>query len=420
MKIAVVLFSDDFRIKENPALFNAFLQGFTIIPLFVYNENYLGRKLGEASKVFLHHTLNSFNKEIDGNLLIKQGDVIDVLSEIQKEIGFEKIFFNRSYTKKQMEVESEIAKIFPSESYKAKLIFEPLEIREIKVFTYFWKECLANVSKVLKPMGDFKPTFKKINGLGVKDLNLLPNKKWHESIIQGWEFDYSKIEENVKQFFHKKASLYGENRNDLWKDGTSKFAPYIRFGIIAPNVLFWKALEISSVFTSELGWREFAFHTLFRNQNLYEKELKPEFSHFKWESEDFLNYWQKGMTGEEIVDAGMMELWKTGFMHNRTRMMTASFLIKDLMIDWKKGEQWFWDCLFDACPAVNPFSWQWVFGSGYDASPYFRIFNPKLQQEKFDPERIYIKKWLKKAYFPIVEHEIQRKKCLDKFAEIKK
>lgn len=184
MKTAVVLFSDDFRIKENPALLNAFLQGFSTIPLFVYNENYLGRKLGEASKVFLHHTLNAFNKELNGNLLIKQGDVIDILQKIKNESGFEKIFFNRSYTKKQMEVESEIAKIFPSESYKAKLIFEPLEIREIKIFTYFWKECLANVSKALKPMGDFKPTFKKINGLCVKDLNLLPAKKWHESIIQ--------------------------------------------------------------------------------------------------------------------------------------------------------------------------------------------------------------------------------------------
>jgi deoxyribodipyrimidine photo-lyase len=115
----------------------------------------------------------------------------------------------------------------------------------------------------------------------------------------------------------------------------------------------------------------------------------------------------------------MKELWETGFMHNRARMITASFLIKDLLVDWRKGEEWFWDCLFDACPAVNPFSWQWVFGSGYDASPYFRIFNPKLQQEKFDPQRKYIKKWLKKASFPIIEHEVQRKECLNRYSKIK-
>jgi deoxyribodipyrimidine photo-lyase len=421
MKKAVVLFCDDFRIEDNPALYNAILQGYQILPLFIYNPKYLGREIGGATKVFLHHILNSFNQLLNENLVIKYGDEIEVLREIYKEIKFEKIFFNRSYTEKQIETEKKIEQIFPSQSFKAKLIFEPSEIRLIKVFTPFWKECLSHISILEKPLPQPKDVkFFKVEGLKLSELQLLPNKNWWQKMLNFWDFDYNAIQLKVENFFLQKAKLYGEKRNNLDEDGVSYFSPYIRFGVLSPRVLFFKGISTSSSFTSELGWREFAFHTLYRNQKLHTTELKTEYSNFEWDSNsDFFTKWQRGETGEEIVDAGMKELWETGFMHNRARMITASFLIKDLLVDWRKGEEWFWDCLFDACPAVNPFSWQWVFGSGYDASPYFRIFNPKLQQEKFDPQRKYIKKWLKKASFPIIEHEVQRKECLNRYSKIK-
>jgi deoxyribodipyrimidine photo-lyase len=420
-EVAVVLFSDDLRLEDNPALFYAVSQGYQILPLFIYNANYLGRELGEASKVFLHNILKSFNLELNHNLTIKKGDVIEVLSQIQQEVGFKKIFFNRSYVKTQIDAEEKIAKHFSHQSFKAKLIFEPSEVRQIKVFTPFWKECLSKIDTISKPLPAPKELdFIKISSLKLAELNLLPKINWWQKCLSHWSFSYQEISQKVNNFFDKKSHLYAEKRNNLHEDGVSYFSPYIRFGVLSPRILFWKGYEKSTIFTSELGWREFAFHTLFYNQDLWRKELKPEYQAFEWDdNENILKKWQKGETGEEIIDASMNELWETGFMHNRARMISASFLIKDLLTNWRKGEEWFWNCLFDACPAVNPFSWQWVFGSGYDASPYFRVFNPKLQQEKFDPQRVYVKKWLKKASFPIVDHEVQRKICLERYKKVK-
>jgi deoxyribodipyrimidine photo-lyase len=426
-KLAIVLFCDDFRLEDNPAFASAVEQNYHIIPLFIYNKDYQGRELGGASKVFLHFILQSFSKYLEqtynSHLIIREGETIDILTKLQAELKFEKIFFNRSYTKKQIEVENEIAKHFNSESFKAKLIFEPTEIREIKVFTPFWKECLSKMH-LLKPAlkKPSKANLVKIDSLDVSELNLLPPQNWWQNAISFWEFNYDKIYQNRDNFFDDKILNYKEDRNLLWKEGISKFSPYIRFGILSPLVLFEQSIQKSASFNNEIGWREFSFHTLYRNQDLHLVELKKEFSHFGWDKNpDFLKKWQQGKTGEPIIDAGMTELWQTGFMHNRARMITASYLIKDLLQNWRDGEEWFWDCLFDACPAVNPFAWQWVFGSGYDASPYFRVFNPTLQQEKFDPENVYINKWkANKGLKQIVQHDIQRKKVLLKYDEIMK
>ena len=332
-EIAVVLFSDDFRLEDNPALFYANSQGYKILPLFIYNSNYLGRELGEASKVFLYNILQSFNVELNHNLVIKTGDAIQALLQIQEEIGFKKIFFNRSYTKSQMEVEEKIVKDFSSESFKAKLIFEPSEVRQIKVFTPFWKECLSKISIISKPLPAPQGIeFVKISSVKLEELDLLPKINWWQKCLKYWSFDYQEIKQNVNNFFQTKAHLYAEKRNNLYEDGVSRFSPYIRFGIISPRTLFWKGFEISSTFTSELGWREFAFHTLFYNQKLYNRELKSEYQAFEWENNaKILQKWQKGETGYDIVDAGMQEIWHTGVMHNRTRMVVASFLTKDLL-----------------------------------------------------------------------------------------
>lgn len=430
MKSAVVIFSDDFRIKDNPALFNATLGGDKIIPLFVYDENYLGRKLGSASKVFLYNVLKSFSaileKKYSVNLIIRKGNLIEEIKKINKIVEFDSIYFNRSYSRAQIDLESQIAKNFLEKkiySYKAKVIFEPHEIKNknnesYKVFTYFFKECLKNLNLI----GEVLPEPKKINSikniqsLSLDDLDLIPPNqgKWPVNIVNDWSFDYYEIEKNANKFLEKKIESYNNDRNYLSLDATSKLSPYFRFGMMSPRLIFCAAQNYknSYQFLSEIGWREFAYNAAYYNQNIHQEELKDPYKNFQWENNKaFLKKWQYFATGFDIIDAAMAELYYTGTMHNRARMIVASFLIKDLLVDWRLGEQWFWDCLFDADWAVNPFSWQWVFGSGYDAAPYFRIFNPHLQSEKFDKDKIYIKKWLKDKgkTIPIVDHD-QRKK----------
>lgn len=425
-KTAIVLFSDDFRIKDNPALHYAHTNGYSIIPLFIYDQNYLGRELGEASKVFLHFVLKNFSdllcKKYKQKLIIQKGNPVDVLKTLYLEHKFEMIFFNHSYSATQIEMEKNLKNNFKSKSFKAKVVFEPTEIRELKVFTPFWNECLKHINlvgEVLPEPEDIK--MEDISSLTLEDLDLLPTNNWWQNIYSSWNFNYEALQLQYDKFFKEKINQYQENRNSLDKEGISKFSPYIRFGIFSVRDLFWKSLNVSRSFNSEIGWREFAFHTFFRNQKLHQMEIKLEFSLFKWDNKkDFIAKWQKGETGEAVVDAAMKELWQTGFMHGRARMISASFLIKDLLVDWKIGESWFWNCLVDACPAVNPFSWQWVFGSGYDSAPYFRVFNPKLQQEKFDPSGNYVKKWnLKPKLTPIVMHDVQKKEALLRYKNLK-
>ena len=438
----IVLFSDDFRIKDNPALYHAVKNYDNIIPLYIYQENYLARPLGSASKAFLHQTLINFNallnQEYGIGLILKIGNPIDVVKEIITQIKIDAIYFNTSYTSAQVQVENKIKEQFKKldvQSFKAKLLFDPWEIKPssggefYKVFTPFSKECLRNINLI----GETYPKPEKIKSLHnmeslkVEDLNLLPIKdgKWFGELLNKWTFSYEDIEKNFIEFIDNKLKNYKDDRNIPSKNGNSRISPYLRFGMLSPricfNVITFTTAETANQFTLELLWREFAYHVMFYNQNVATQELKSEYKNFKWNnSETFLKKWQKGETGFDIVDAGMLELWKTGVMHNRVRMIAASFLIKDLLIDWRFGEQWFWDTLVDADPAINPFSWQWVFGSGFDAAPYFRIFNPDSQREKFDSDGSYCKKWLPIDWKPekIVNHDIQRKITLQRYKNL--
>ncbi|MEN9781895.1 MAG: deoxyribodipyrimidine photolyase phrB [Pseudomonadota bacterium] len=441
VKTAIVLFCDDFRIDDNPALFNACERYENIIPLYIYKSDYLGRELGGASKVFLHHCLTAFSnvllEKFNVNLIIKEGCYIKVLKEIvENNNDICAIYFNHSYTKKQIDVENDIKSTFVNldvQSFKGKLLFEPWEITTgqgdfFKVFTPFSKACLKNVQLI--PMLCSVPKVLKsvhnIQTLCVEDLRLLPQNEgnWHKEAIENWSFDYSKIKEKFANFVNQKLDDYKENRNLPSTEGNSAISPYLRFGMLSVKFCFEFAIlkqPENNQFVLELLWREFAFHVMHANQNFAEDELRPSYSAFEWVwNESFFEKWKKGQTGYDFVDAGMIELWKTGFMHSRVRMVVASFLIKDLMIDWRLGEKYFWDTLFDACPAVNPFSWQWVFGSGFDAAPYFRIFNPDLQQERFDWDRSYCNKWLenRSVVMRIVDHDIQKQIALAKYKKI--
>lgn len=434
-----MLFCDDFRIEDNPALYKACIECKDIVLLYVYDESYLGRKIGAASKVFLHKCLESFSNllaaEYGANLILRKGDTLEIVHQVYQDAKFQKVFLAKSYTPKQQKLEARLIETFGLNVniVQSKILFQPESIKNknnkyFQVFTPFSKECLKKTCLI----GDALPkpsgikSINHIESLPLSALDLLPKDQgeWHLNLIKKHEFDYATIDSNFGDFLAHKLAQYPNNRNIPSANGNAGISAYLRFGMLSPRRLFLAAslMEPNNQFVLELLWREFAYHALYYNQDIHLHELRAEYSHFKWDNNvNYLKKWQKGETGYRIVDAGMKELYATGTMHNRVRMITASFLIKDLLIDWKIGEKWFWDTLIDADVAINPFSWQWVFGSGFDAAPYFRIFNPEMQAKKFDPDNEYCLKWNGKNYNTktIVEHENCRTIALQRYKEIK-
>jgi deoxyribodipyrimidine photo-lyase len=450
MSTAIVLFCDDFRVVDNPALYYACEKYDNIIPLYIYKKDYLGRDLGSAASVFLHHVILSFDdllkKEYNINLVIKSGELIDIIDEIIADNKIDAIYFNESYSKHQIEMESSIKKKYKDidvKSFIAKILFHPDSIKNksrnnFQVFTPFSKECILNEDKIGNILE--KPlkikSVHNLRSLNFNDLNLLPQMEgnWHEKIISHWSFNYDDIEKKYLDFVDNKIQNYASDRNIPSINGTSKISPYLRFGILSPkwcykiasfrhkingyelphNTYIKDGEKVSiknNQFILELLWREFAYHSAFYFDDIHLMEIKSQYSAFSWKNDLVLfEKWKNSSTGFDIVDAGMGEIWNTGYMHNRVRMIVASFLIKDLLVDWRIGEQYFWDTLVDADYAINPFSWQWVFGSGLDAAPYFRIFNPDLQAEKFDPNLEYRKKWLDKkgVMLRCIDHNVQK------------
>jgi deoxyribodipyrimidine photo-lyase len=244
-----------------------------------------------------------------------------------------------------------------------------------------------------------------VQGVASQDLDdweLCPKKpNWAASFEPLWKGGEKAALGRLRAFLQEDLAGYSQYRDIPSRSGTSRLSPYLRVGAISPRQIWheMKALGSGGVdaqkFIAEIAWREFSYHLLYFSPDLAKKNFNARFDRFRWRvSQDDLKAWQRGRTGYPLVDAGMKELWETGYMHNRVRMVVASFLIKHLLVDWRKGEEWFWDTLVDADPAANAASWQWVAGSGADAAPYFRIFNPVLQSERFDPQGSYIKKWL--------------------------
>jgi deoxyribodipyrimidine photo-lyase len=427
-KNAIVLFSDDFRTIDNPALFHA-SNKFHIIPLFIYDENYTGRKTGSASEIFLKNAVGSFGQllwdEYRLRLIIRRGKVLEELKKIVSEVDIKAIFFSKSYTETQIKTHGEIASYFTEievQSFNSKTIFEPSEIKnkagsDFQIFTHFKNTCLSKSSSIatLPEPEKIIPAKHDIQSHHIGDV--FPSGNEDTKGISKWNFNHQELHRSFGKFLKEKINSYQHNRDFPAIKGTSHLSPYLRFGMISPKLCFQLALKHSSdnVFASELLWRDFAHYTALHHPQMHAKEIKPLFKNFQWNTNaEFFSKWKRGGTGFDIVDAGMRELYETGQMHNRVRMIAASFLIKDLLIDWRDGERWFWENLIDACPAINPFSWQWVGGTGMDASPYYRIFNPELQVERFDKNRTYCNTW-NKSKTPvnkIVNHALQRAKSL--------
>ncbi|MGJ4843296.1 cryptochrome/photolyase family protein [Leifsonia sp. Le1] len=417
---AVVWFRDDLRVADNPALTAAAGSRMPVVCVYVLDDESPGvRAPGGASRWWLHHSLTALSAALDalgGSLTIRRGPAERVIGDLLAETDAAAVFWNRRYGEAERTVDEAIKTQARDDgreasSFGANLLFEPWTIRTgsgtpFSVYTPFWRACLASPEprKPLDAPGSIAGA-PPLDSLTVTDLGLLPtHPDWSAGLQETWEPGEDAAHEALARFLDEDVAAYKADRDTPGIDATSRLSPRLRWGELSPHQV-WHATaaartrtnaEGAATFLSELGWREFAYHTLFQRPALATENIRSEFDAFPWPRlhPTALRAWQQGRTGIPLVDAGMRELWHTGTMHNRVRMVVASFLIKNLLIDWRLGEQWFWDTLVDADPASNPFNWQWVAGSGADAAPYFRVFNPELQREKFDKHGDYVRRWV--------------------------
>ncbi len=462
---------EDFRIDNNPALSFATNNHENVIALYIYNNNEFDNKR-EAQKWWLFKSLESIKTELSKfkiNLEILKGDELDIFSKLKKKDNV-CIYWNKIYEPDVISKGKKIRDLFIKNEieykyFKGNILNEFQEVTKndgtpFKVFTPFWRTAEQiylnqppsknyTVKKKTKDINFFK------NSLDLK--NILPNKKWYEKFDKYWKVSEKDSQKILKDLLENKIKDYGTNRDIPSINGTSRLSPYLKFGQIHVNTIWKKCSDLKSKgigyrkYINELGWREFSHSLINYFPEFLKGNFRKEFDKFPWvKNEKFLKAWKKGMTGYPIVDAGMRELYETGWMHNRIRMIVGSFLVKHLRINWIEGEKHFRNCLLDFNKANNVAQWQWVAGCGADAAPYFRIFNPILQGEKFDKEGIYVKKWVPElnkvpAKFihkpwemevkyqeaiktiigkdypqPIVIHEKARAAALDAFQSLKK
>lgn len=415
MKKILYWFRQDLRLSDNPALYEAAKSG-QLLLIFILDDVNAGQfALGGASKWWLHHSLTSLNKSLDGSLHFYKGNPADIISKLVKEHSINEVYWNRCYEPWQTERDTAIKQLLKDKgiqvnSYNGSLLWEPWDITKddnttYRVFTPYYKKCYTDGPRPRVPLSspDNISFLSADNNSSVNDLELIVGAKWADKFTSVWDIGEQAALDKFNEFRANGISDYKQGRNFPAKLNVSRLSPYLRFGEISPNYVWYNIQDNADSiadpnidhFRSELGWREFSYYLLFHNPQMPKQNLKPSFDKFAWEKNlDNLEKWQQGMTGIPIVDAGMRELWQTGYMHNRVRMIVASFLIKNLLIDWKHGERWFWDCLVDADLANNSASWQWVAGSGCDAAPFFRIFNPVTQGQKFDPDGEYTKRFV--------------------------
>jgi len=414
-KVSIVWFRQDLRLDDNPAFAKACSVGGAIVPVYIWApQEEREWAPGGASRFWLHYSLLDLQEQLKSrglDLVIRQGDSLKILETLIQDTQASNVFWNRRYEPAIIARDSKIKASLHDQgievhSFNANLLHEPWTIankqnKPFKVFTPFWKNCLTQVEPP-EPLECPKGPFKGISGMKsdpVEALQLLPKIHWDTGIKAVWKPGSSHAKEMLETFFPKIAD-YSLKRNYPDTLGTSRLSPYLHFGEISPRRI-WHETKMRfsyaeyECFLREIGWREFAYHLLFHFPQTPTQPLNDKFTNFPWaENSEHLKAWQKGKTGYPIVDAGMRELWTTGWMHNRVRMIVGSFIVKDLLLPWQEGARWFWDTLVDADLASNTLGWQWVGGCGADAAPYFRVFNPITQGEKFDAEGHYIRKWI--------------------------
>ncbi len=465
----LVWFQLDLRLAANPALEKAVQSGSAVVPVFIYApEEEAPWEPGAASRWWLHLSLTALDRSLaerGSRLIVRRGPSAETLLSIASETGATQIFWNRRYEPalrerdRKLEDQLRSAGITPEIS-TGNVLFEPGTIlnssgQPFQVFTPFWRACQAQPApESPKPAPTSLPAPAHWpRSLAISDLELEPKIEWAGGLREMWQPGECCAARQLKRFLDGPADDYvdGRDRPDLV--GTSRISPHLHFGEISAKQI-WHAVKRAQKgdeYLRQIAWREFSYHLLYHFPQTAEHPLRSEFRSFPWHrNQRAQKAWNRGLTGYPMVDAGMRELWHTGWMHNRVRMLVASFLVKHLLIPWQDGAAWFWDTLVDADLANNTMGWQWTAGCGADAAPYFRIFNPVLQGEKFDPDGSYVRRWipelaklsprwihkpweapapvlaeagieLGKDYpLPIVNHDAARKRALAALAEMKR
>jgi deoxyribodipyrimidine photo-lyase len=410
----IVWFRHDLRKRDNAALSAAAAKG-NVVPIFILDEESptSPRRAGAASRWWLHHSLGALRADL-GQLHLFRGDPNEVLPVLIKAVRASAVYWNRCYDPRAIARDSVLKASLQKlgvevRSFPGNLLHEPWELATssggpFKVYTPYWRALVAK--PVARPIPQPKIEIGGSARWGdrLEDWELLPrDPDWAAGWTRLWSPGESGALARFDQFLDEALVGYEKMRDRPDRPGTSRLSPHLHWGEISPRQIWARILLDSqdaskqsgaNKFLAELGWREFACHLLYHFPKLAEENWRREFDAFAWrESTVELKAWQRGRTGYPLVDAGMRELWQTGWMHNRVRMIAASFLVKHLGVDWRRGEAWFWDALLDADLANNAAGWQWVAGSGADASPFFRIFNPVLQGKKFDPNGDYVRRW---------------------------
>ena len=461
----------DFRVNNNNAIEQVRKNKEKKLALYIYNSEKFHKR--SAQKWWLSQSIIKFEKtlsELGFAFHLLKGDEYEVLKKFVKDYGIKQIYYNKIFEPKELELDKKISKYFNLNLKifvgKSNLLQNPFDVKKndgtpFQVFTPFWKNAEIHY---LNNNNIEKPKLKNIKNINTKNKKIsefientiLPKKKWHKKFENIWNPGEKQAIEVLKKFMSQDISNYSKNRDIPSILGTSKLSPHIAFGEITSETIYSYFNNIKNKninhrkFINEIGWREFSYHLLNHFPQIEKQNLRSQFDNFIWSNDkNKLEKWKQGKTGYPIVDAGMRELYDTGWMHNRVRMITSSFLVKHLRINWKEGESFFRDSLLDFNVGNNICGWQWVSGCGADAAPYFRIFNPILQGEKFDKDGLYVKKWIpslqsipkklihkpweidnvtakkigfvleRDYYKPIVDHKIARNQALAAFKKLR-
>jgi deoxyribodipyrimidine photo-lyase len=417
----IVWFRNDLRLADHPALRAAVEADGPVLAVYVLDEAAAGTwRPGGASRWWLHHSLARLGDSLAAKgcpFVLRRGDTLDIISSLAADVGAETVTGSRAFEPWSRQLEEALSQRLGESGrrlrrFSGTLLHDPDQLLTksggpYKVFTPFWRALAATPQREpVKAPPHFKTFEGGVDSEDLEDWELLPRQPdWAGGLRETWTPGQEGARARLEAFLDSAINEYADKRNLPGQTGTSRLSPHLRFGEISPAQI-WQAVQAqlargdargkgADVFLSEIAWREFSYHLLHHFPSLPVASFREAFEDFPWqEAPADLAAWQRGRTGYPIVDAGMRELWHTGWMHNRVRMIVASFLTKHLLLPWQAGEAWFWDTLVDADLASNAASWQWVAGSGADAAPYFRIFNPVIQGEKFDPDGKYVRKWV--------------------------
>jgi deoxyribodipyrimidine photo-lyase len=420
--ISIVWFRQDLRLTDNPALSAAAAQG-RVVPVFIWSPEEEGAWTpGSASRWWLHQSLRSLAESLarlGSRLVLRRGSALPTLLELVRQTGAQAVYWNRRYEPAIVQRDATVKEQLRAaglhvESYNASLLFEPWQIRNkqdrpFQVYTPFWNACRSFAPLPDKPLPaplrlPAPDGLNDLPSLSLDALQLEPTIDWAAAMRRYWQPGEEGATRRLEAFLAQPIDAYDTARDRPDLDGTSSLSPHLHFGEISPRTIWHRICPVGratevrggrEVYLKELVWREFAYHLLYHFPHTTDQPLRSEYAAFPYRTDPAgLRAWQRGQTGYPMVDAGMRQLWQLGWMHNRVRMIVASFLVKHQLLPWQAGARWFWDTLVDADLASNTLGWQWVAGCGADAAPYFRIFNPVSQGEKFDPQGDYVRRWV--------------------------